>query len=143
MPAGRPTDYSAEMADKILRRLAEGESVTDICKDPEMPVRSTVFLWSATRKEFSERYLLALKGVGQICVDQLEQALTEMKQGKTDPVIGKIEIDTLKWKAGKFYPRMYGDKQIVESKNENLNMTVEMPMTDADREILRDLGWRG
>lgn len=137
MVAGRPTDYSPEMADRILKKLSEGESVSQICLASDMPNRSTVFLWSATHKEFSDRYLLALKGVGQICVDQLDDALRDMKQGITDPVVGKIEIDTLKWKAGKFYPRMYGDKQQIESKNENTNINVDVPLSEADMEILK------
>ena len=137
MAGGRPTDYSPVMADKILQRLSEGETVSKICLDAAMPARSTVLLWSATHKEFSDRYLLALKGVGQIRVDDIPNVIAEMKKGLTDPAIGKIEIDTLKWMAGKFYPRMYGDKQTVESQNTNINLNTEVKLSDADLAILK------
>ncbi len=136
MTAGRPTDYSQSMADKILKRLSEGETVSKICLSDDMPARSTVLLWSATHKEFSDRYLLALKGVGQIRVDEIPEVISAMKKGTVDPVVGKIEIDTLKWMAGKFYPRMYGDKSTVESQNTNINLNTEVQLSDADLAIL-------
>lgn len=143
MAGGRPTDYNEAMATEILRRLAEGETVSEICRDEDMPNKSSVFLWSSIHKEFSDRYLVALKGVGQIKVDKIPEVIEDMKKGLTDPAIGKLEIDALKWMAGKFYPRMYGDKQIVESKNENVNVNVDLPITDADREILKRIGYVG
>jgi hypothetical protein len=30
--------------------------------------------------------------------------------GKYDPSTARVLIDTLKWKAAKYYPKMYGDK---------------------------------
>jgi hypothetical protein len=43
---GRPSAYSRPLADEICRRLAGGETLTSICKDPHMPDRSTVAGWS-------------------------------------------------------------------------------------------------
>lgn len=143
MAGGRPTDFDDVMAEMILKRLSQGETVSSICREKGMPAASSVFLWSSTYPEFSERYLLALKGVGQIKVDKISDVIEEMKSRKIDPAVGKIEIDALKWMAGRFYPKMYGDKQVIESenKNQNINVTVEVPLTETDRAILRDLGW--
>lgn len=141
MVMGRPTDYSEELADKILKRLSEGETVTQICRDEDMPNKSTVFLWSSSKEDFSDRYMRALKGVGQIKVDKIPDVIDDMKKGITDPVVGKIEIDSLKWMASKFYPRLYGDKQTIESENKNLNLNVEVPLSEADIAILSRFGF--
>ncbi len=61
MSAGRPTRYSPELAEQILSRMAEGETLTEICKGPGMPTRGTVWFWT-TRPEnadFSDAYTQA------------------------------------------------------------------------------------
>ena len=34
--AGRPTKYNAKIADEICERLALGQSLREICRDPKM-----------------------------------------------------------------------------------------------------------
>jgi hypothetical protein len=41
---GRPSDYSAEIAEAICDRLVNGESLRAVCADPAMPARATVLL---------------------------------------------------------------------------------------------------
>src|SRR5262249_44237554 len=45
------TRYSKELAQKICRRLAQGEPVGVIARDPEMPPRSTIRHWIATDRD--------------------------------------------------------------------------------------------
>ena len=49
---GRPSHYSAEIADTICDRLAGGESLRAICADAGMPDRATVCRWLARYEEF-------------------------------------------------------------------------------------------
>jgi hypothetical protein len=56
---GRPSDYSAEIAETICGRLVDGESLRAICADPAMPARATVFRWLARNQEFRRSYALA------------------------------------------------------------------------------------
>jgi hypothetical protein len=54
---GRPTRYTAEIADRIVRQLSDGRTLTDICGDPGMPSCSTVRQWAMQDREgFAERY---------------------------------------------------------------------------------------
>jgi hypothetical protein len=140
---GRPTTYNQEIAQKILDRIAEGESVSKICKDPDMPARSTVWLWSTTHEWFSSKYARAIYSLGQCQVDSVDDIEDKLLSGEIDAQTARVIIDSRKWKASKFYPKMYGDKQIVESKNENLNVNTKLPLTDADIAILERLGWKG
>lgn len=59
MPAGRPTDYNDEIADSICAKLAEGQTLLSICKQEDMPTRSTVYLWREKHEEFSDKYARA------------------------------------------------------------------------------------
>jgi hypothetical protein len=56
---GRPSYYSAEIAETICGRLVDGESLRAICADPAMPARATVFRWLARNQEFRRSYALA------------------------------------------------------------------------------------
>jgi hypothetical protein len=42
---GRPTIRSKAIEDEICVRIACGESLRQICLDPKMPCRDTVFRW--------------------------------------------------------------------------------------------------
>src|ERR1700736_6335070 len=54
---GRPTLYTAELADRILHELLGGRTLRDVCRDDGMPAPSTVRLWVMQDREgFAARY---------------------------------------------------------------------------------------
>jgi hypothetical protein len=48
---GRPTVFDRKVFDEICRRLAEGQTLREICRDPAMPPRSTVRGWVLEDRE--------------------------------------------------------------------------------------------
>jgi len=48
---GRPSSYSKPLAQKICRRLARGEAVASIARDPQMPPRWTLQYWMKQDKD--------------------------------------------------------------------------------------------
>jgi hypothetical protein len=56
---GRPSTFSAELANEICSRLAKGETLLNICKDENMPARSSVYLWRTENEEFSDKFARA------------------------------------------------------------------------------------
>lgn len=42
---GRPTSYDHDVAEKLLTRLEDGETLASICRDEDMPGRTTVYDW--------------------------------------------------------------------------------------------------
>jgi len=54
---GRPPNFSAEIAEAICDRLAEGESLRAICADAGMLGKATVFRWIALHKELRDEYV--------------------------------------------------------------------------------------
>jgi hypothetical protein len=55
----RGLTLTPEVIDRICERLENGESLRQICQDPAMPAKSTIFLWLRKDKEFSIRYRCA------------------------------------------------------------------------------------
>lgn len=55
MPAGRPTTYSEEVAERVLKRIRAGEAIYLIFKDENMPCQSTFYNWLHYHPEFLDK----------------------------------------------------------------------------------------
>jgi hypothetical protein len=105
---GRPTIYTEELAAAICARLSEGEAVTKICADADMPCRATVCTWRHAHPEFQAMYARAREDAGDIWAERALQAAMN-----ADPVTAnsaRLKFDALRWYTGKIAPRTYGDK---------------------------------
>ena len=126
---GRPSDYSAGLADAICERLIEGESLRSICRSEDMPNASTVCRWLAAHVEFREQYAHAREAQADTLFDETLHIADNQERGevRTKKLNGDIEvreadmidhrrlkIETRKWVAGKLSPKKYGDKSALE-----------------------------
>lgn len=120
--------YTPELADELLRRLASGEPLAQICRDDRMPAVSTVNEWKTTYPDFGERFGKARdEGFDQIAADCLRIANTPVvgetetsKEWGTEVKKGdmlehrKLQIETRLKLLAKWDPRRYGDMQKIE-----------------------------
>lgn len=105
---GRPSIYSPDLAAAICERLVTGESLRAICRDPDMPAISSVFLWMSVHKGFSEQYARARAEQADAKFDELEE-LAATATPETASVV-KLQVDTRKWVLSRMAPKKYGDK---------------------------------
>lgn len=128
MPRGRPSSYTDETAREICRRMAEGESLLSICKDPDMPVRQTVHRWLLDEKyrDFRDNYAHARELRADHLFDEAQEIADDAsydwqeratKSGGTMVLCdyehvqrSRLRVDTRKWIAGRMAPKKYGDK---------------------------------
>jgi len=130
MPAGRPTDYTPELADLVCARLAEGESMRSVGRDESMPCTTSLFKWLREIPEFAQQYAKAKEeSADAMAEDSLDIADNQVEQplivdglplqidGKVvmikDAVSvnhAKLRIDTRKWYASKLKPKKYGER---------------------------------
>lgn len=122
----RPTDYTPELVSLICGRIAEGESLRAVCRDPDMPVTSTVMLWISKYPEFTEQYAKAMEARADAMFDELLEIADD---GRNDYIANadgddrfnsehvqrsKLRVDARKWALARMSPRKYGDKQAIE-----------------------------
>jgi hypothetical protein len=75
MSAGRPSDYTPELATAICAEIALGYSLRTICKAESMPCVATVFNWLRLHAEFLEQYTRAMEEqVAALAEDMLDIA---------------------------------------------------------------------
>ncbi len=55
---GRPSLYTEALVAQICRRLAEGETLRAICRDPAMPDKATILRWLGDKEkaDFRDQY---------------------------------------------------------------------------------------
>lgn len=143
-PVGRPTRLNTRIGREICLRLAEGESLKAICREPGMPVRSTVLRWvieGAARpegdplREFSGIYSRAREIQADAFADELLEVADDgtndfvEKQVKNGTIIladhehinrSKLRVQVRQWYAERVLSGKYGQKIAVDSTVHNL-----------------------
>ena len=108
----RTTVYSDAVADQIVSRMINGESMVAICRDESMPARSTVYEWLDANAEFRTRCARAREGLADYLVDQIEQMANDTDEENYQSM--KVKISTAQWRAMKMAPKIYGDRSRTE-----------------------------
>lgn len=122
-----PTTFSEEVFTTICHRLAEGETLSAICRDEDMPHRSNVHMWLIKDEELHDRYMRAREIQAEVYVDQImdiaddsrnDYMLVKNADGSEREVVdheniqrARLRIDARKWVAGKAKPKKYGESK--------------------------------
>jgi hypothetical protein len=114
---GRPTRHTLELAELICTRIAGGESLRSVCRDPDLPPRETV-LRRALRDEsgFRHQYEEALRLRAEAWAEELvglaDEALDAGNSTKGQAT--RVALDARKWCASRLLPKKYGDRAAVD-----------------------------
>jgi hypothetical protein len=120
--AEKRIEYSPELADRVLSRLAMGEPLKSIGRDPLMPAASTVVGWATRDVDgFAERYRAArnsqLEMMAEDLLDIAEDSSLdweETEKGKrvNGEVVNrsKLRVHARMWLLSKLKPETYGDR---------------------------------
>lgn len=122
MPAGRPTDYNLQMCIEICEHIANGKNVKDTLNaNDAYPVWQTFRRWKREKPELNALYVNAIQDKAEMILCEIDEIALDLRNGLIDAPTANVLIQTLKWKAAKFYPKMYGDRQTVEHEGEILH----------------------
>ena len=103
---------NAQKVAAVLSLIEEGKSENAACK--EVGIARSTFRTTALRVTSGDNYARALEGLALDQIEKLEITIQDMRDGKVDPAVGRIEVDARKWFASKFLPKRFGDKVEVE-----------------------------
>ncbi len=105
---GRPTKYSTEWAEQFCARIAEGQSVAEICGRRDQPSQQSVYTWLREDEDFLERYARARDAQA----DKLFKECLEIADKATpeNVSVARLQVDTRKWAAARLAPKKYGDR---------------------------------
>jgi len=106
---GRPSAFTPELGDAICDRVA-GRPLAAVCRDEDMPSRETVYSWLRKHKEFLDNYTRARATRAFARADQIDDVIEGVRSGDIKPDAARVEIDALKWQAGKENAPLFGDR---------------------------------
>ena len=113
---GRVSTYSEEVARRICERIEQGETLTSICRDEDMPATRTVSDWQKQHASFAADFTRA-RDIGH---DAIAARLRETARGRGETT-GDIQRDKLIIETdlkllAKWDPKRYGDKLEIKQK---------------------------
>jgi len=120
---GRPSEFSIEVMTEICERIAEGESLTQVCQsNPDFPSRRTILRWvkndDAAKKVYDaaqvERMHFFCDEILRIANDTSNDTIID-KDGRESCNHewirrSEVRIRALQWTMGRMAPKIYGDK---------------------------------
>src|ERR1043165_3321156 len=132
---GRPSDYTQETANIICQRLSQGESLRAICRDDEMPSKTSVLRWLDTNEEFRAQYARAREAQADFYAEEIieisDDGTNDWMARRSEAQKGagiengwvvngehvqrsRLRVDARKWFASKVAPKKYGEKLVQE-----------------------------
>jgi transcriptional regulator with XRE-family HTH domain len=130
--------YTRDFADEVCRRLAEGVSLREICRDHGIP-ESSVRQWVRdNRDNFAVRYQTARF----LQVEAWGDLIIEIgNRDDLDPQEKRVRIDSLKWLMSRIVPKKWGDRLLVagdvDAPIQHLHKQVNLTdLTDAQLDAL-------
>lgn len=141
---GRPSGYTDEIAGLILARMINGETLTAICAEDEMPTLSAVYRWSWHRPEFRSALDHARTARSHTLAEQtIDVAATEK-----DPQRARNMILARQWLAKVTNRQAYGDqvdvtvterpslRAAIDAANERIGRPVSDQLPDNTNQVL-------
>lgn len=109
---GRPSLYSDELAEEICERISMGEPLLEICHLAHMPNDATVYRWLEKHERFRDQYTRSR----EVQADRkFDEAWIIARDATIENAhVARLQVDTIKWQAGKMAPKKYGDLRQVQ-----------------------------
>lgn len=116
--------------EEIFERIAVGESLREICRDPKMPDRATINKKLAVDPVLYAQYTKAKELCGEYEFDEIKDIidaeplyyLDEKGNRKIDNgwvQLQRLRADKRQWRASKLHARKYGDSTTLKGDAEN------------------------
>ncbi len=117
-----------EQVNKVIELMEQGTTENKACEI--VGINRNTFRAAALRNEVADNYARALAALAQDQVEKLEVTIQDMRSGKIDANMARVEVDARKWFASKFLPRRYGEKLDVVSDGTKLEGLVIIKNAD-------------
>ena len=117
----RLTEYNYDLCVEICDKVADGLNIMDIlASNDNYPSWSTFRRWKNDNEELRTLYVNSQQDKGIALEKEIDDTMALLKLSTIDASTANVIIQTIKWKMAKFYPKMFGDKLDLTSKDEKI-----------------------
>ena len=104
-------ELTTQLTDQICQELMNGQPLTRICSNKNLPSLATINRWIAKHPSFAKQITNARRVGTQYYLDKMIEELETMSA--KDVGIVREKLHHYRWLASKLLPSLYGDKQEV------------------------------
>ena len=117
----RLTEYDYDLCVEICDLIANGSHIIDaLNSNDNYPSWSTFRRWKRDNDELQTLYTRSIQDKSEMVIFEINQTMNDLKNKTIDASQARVLIDTYKWLASKYYPKMFGDKLDLTSKDEKI-----------------------
>ena len=91
-----------------------------LASNDKYPSWSTFRRWKNDNEELRTLYVNSQQDKGIALEKEIDDTLQLLRDGEIDASTANVIIQTIKWKMAKFYPKMFGDKLDLTTKDEKI-----------------------
>jgi hypothetical protein len=107
----RPSTYDFDLCKEVCAQVAEGKNIKEVLNSKdEYPTFQTWCNWKREHNELFDLYIKSIQDKADSVDAQIDEIWEGCRLGQYDASTANVLIQTLKWKASKYYPKMFGDK---------------------------------
>lgn len=114
-PQGRPTAFNQKIADQILSRIANGETLTKIATGLNIPIQN-IYNWMDDHQGFLENYRRSREQQAITLVDRLIEETDGLENDRALAV--RVRADVIRWVAQRYAPQQFSDSKRIELSGE-------------------------
>ena len=111
-----------EIQDQLLAEIQTGRSLRQVCKDEGMPHFTTVLRWVAACPDFAIKYARARVAQADTLFDRMEEVEEAVSNGTMDSHAARVVLDSMRWRASKLAPKVYGDRLDVQVSDNRISI---------------------
>ncbi|HET8701438.1 MAG TPA: hypothetical protein VFL97_07210 [Nitrococcus sp.] len=138
-PAKAPVQFTPDVIKALFRRLADGESLRAIEKDPNMPSARAVRYRVLEDDDFAAAYFRA-RDVGLDTLADEVIAIADGVDSSGDVIRDRLRFDARRWYLSKLAPKQYGER-LQHEVNGGIDLRAAMQKAEARRnQLARERG---
>jgi len=112
-----------EIQEHLVAELQTGRSLRQVCGDEGMPDIRTVTRWLVSDADFAHRYARARMAQADVLFDRMEAVEEAVTAGTMDSHAARVVLDSMRWRASKLAPKVYGDRLDVSVSDTRISIT--------------------
>jgi len=111
------------MVDSLLVQIEAGKSMREVCRMEGMPDHTTVIRWMRDDASLATRYARARMAQADVLFDRMEAVEEAVSAGTMDSHAARVVLDSMRWRASKLAPKVYGDRLDVSVSDSRISIT--------------------
>ena len=112
-----------QMIENLLMQIEAGKSMREVCRMDGMPDHTTFIRWMREDGVLATKYARARTAQADTLFDRMEAVEEAVSAGTMDSHAARVVLDSMRWRASKLAPKVYGDRLDVSVTDTRISIT--------------------